>query len=58
MSCSNNSVARMLKKIYAHQRETTGLTSDSLQLFPFLKLELLLKKRICSQPEGANSFHY
>ena len=34
---------------YAHQREITGSSSDSLQLRPFSKLQLLLKERICSQ---------
>ena len=45
-----NLVARTLKK-YAHQRETTGSSSDSLRLCPFSKWELLLKERICSQSE-------
>ena len=31
---------------YAHQRETTGLSNDSLQLRLFSKWELLLKERI------------
>ena len=34
-----------------HQRETTRTSSDSLQLCPFSKWELLLKERICSQRE-------
>ena len=38
-------------KIYAHQRETTGSSSDSPQLRPFTQWELLLKERICSQRE-------
>ena len=40
-------VASTPKKL-AHQRETTGSSSDSLQLRPFSKWELLLKDRICS----------
>ena len=46
----HNGVVRMLKN-YAHQRETTGSSSDSLQLCPFSKLELLLKEGICFQRE-------
>ena len=39
-------------KQYAHQRETTGSGSDSLNW-----VELLLKERICSPlPQGANPF--
>ena len=30
-------------KVYAHQRETTGSSSDSLHLRPFFKLEIFLK---------------
>ena len=41
---------------YTHQRETTGASSDSLQLRPISKLELLLKERICSQRERILSF--
>ena len=44
------------RKSYAHQRETTGSSSDSLQLHPFSNLELLLKERICSQREPILSF--
>ena len=40
----------------AHQSESAGSSSGSLQLRPFSKWELLLKERICSLPEGANSF--
>ena len=40
----NNGVVRMLRKSYAHQRETTGPSSDSLRLRPFSKWELLLRK--------------
>ena len=32
--CYNNAVATTLKKL-SHQRETTGSSSDSLQLRPF-----------------------
>ena len=39
-----------------HQRETTGSSSDSLQLGPFSKWELLKEKNLL--PEGANSFLY
>ena len=40
-----------------HQRETTTRSSsDSLQLCPFSKWELLLKERICSQRERILSF--
>ena len=42
-----NGVVKSLKS-YAHQRETTGLSSDSLQLLPLSKKELLLKERNCS----------
>ena len=38
--------------MYAHQRETTVLSNDSLQLHPFSKWELLLKERICYQGGG------
>ena len=48
-------VARTLKK-YAHQRETTGSSNDSLQLHPFSNWELLLKERICSRRERILSF--
>ena len=44
-------VARTSRKSYAHQREATGSSSDSLQLRPFLKWELLLKEIICSKRE-------
>ena len=44
------------EKSYAHQRETTGSSSDSLQLCPFSKWKLLLKERICSQREQNLSF--
>ena len=46
----NNYTMMLLEhcKIYAHQRETTGSSSDSLQLRPFSKGELLLKERISS----------
>ena len=43
-------------KSYVHQRETTGSSSDSLQLHPFSKWELLLKERIRSQRERILSF--
>ena len=43
-------------KTYAHQRETTGSSSDSLQLRPFSKWELLIKERICSQRKRILSF--
>ena len=54
------------RKSYAHQRKTSGASSDPPHLRPFSKWELLLKERICSQrertslkgknllPEGAN----
>ena len=51
-----NGVARTLKKKYAHQRETTGTSSDSLQSRPFSKKELLLKETVCSQRERILSF--
>ena len=51
----HNDVARTLK-IVAHRRETTGSSIESLQLRPFSKWELLLKKRICSQRERILSF--
>ena len=41
---------------YTHQRETTGSSSGSLQLRPFLNWELLLKERIFSQRERILSF--
>ena len=44
------------RKSYAHQMETTGSSSGSIQLRPFSKLELLLKERICSQREQIFSF--
>ena len=44
-------------KSYAHQRETTGSSSGSLQLCPFPKCELLLKESICSQ-RGAGSKYF
>ena len=44
---SNNGIAKMLK-CYAHQRETTGSSSDSIQLRPFSKWELLLKLHFMS----------
>ena len=47
--CSD--VVRTPIKLYAHQRETTGSGSDSLQLRPFSKWKLLLKERTCSQRE-------
>ena len=50
-----NGVARTLKS-YSHQRETTGSSSNSLQLLPFSKLELLLKERVYSQRERIISF--
>ena len=51
----SSGVARTPKS-YAHLRETTGSNSDSLQLRPFLKWELILKERICSQRERILSF--
>ena len=42
-----NDVARI------HQRETSGLSSDSLQLRPFSNLELLLKE---FAPRGSKFF--
>ena len=36
-------------KSYAQKREIIGSSSDSLRLRPFLKWELLIKERICSQ---------
>ena len=45
-----NSVARTLKN-YAHQRESTGPSSDCLQLRPFSEWELLLKERTGYQRE-------
>ena len=42
------------EKSYVHQRETTGTSNDSLQLRPFLKWEILLKKRTC--PRGSELF--
>ena len=50
-----NGLARTLKS-YAHQRETTESSNDSLQLRPFSKWELLLKERICSQREQILTF--
>ena len=47
----NNGVARTLKS-YAHQRKTTGPSSDSIQL----NMNFLLKKRISSQREQILSF--
>ena len=44
---SCNGVARTLKT-YAHQGETTGTNSDSLQLRPFSKWEFRLKQTINS----------
>ena len=44
------------RKSYAHQRETTGSSNDSLQLHPFSKWKLLLKERICSKRERILSF--
>ena len=41
---------------YAHQWETTGSSSDSNQLWPFSKWELLLKERNCSQMVQILSF--
>ena len=41
-------------KSYAHQRETTGLSSDSLQLCPFSKWKLLLNKEFA--PSGSEFF--
>ena len=41
---------------YAHQRETTGSSSDSLHLHPFSKWELLLKERISPQRQLILSF--
>ena len=38
------------EKKYAHKRETTGLRSDSLQLPPFSKWELLLRNEFA--PRG------
>ena len=35
--------------------ETIGSSSDSRQLRPFSKLELLLKERICSQRDYTNA---
>ena len=49
--CSQNA-----EKSYAHQRETTGSIIDSQELYPFLKLELLFKERICCQRERILSF--
>ena len=40
----------------AHQRETSGASSDSHQLRPFSNWELLVKERICSQRERVLSF--
>ena len=48
-------VARTPKK-YAHERETTGSNSGSLQLRPILKWEFLLKERNCSQRVRIFSF--
>ena len=45
----------MLKN-YAHEREATASSNDSLQLRPFSKWELLFKDRICPQREGILSF--
>ena len=45
-----NGVARTLKK-YAQQRETTASSNDSLQLRPFSKWELLLRKEFA--PRGS-----
>ena len=45
-----NGVARTLKS-YAHQRQTTGTSSDSLELRQFSKWELLLKEKKIL-PEG------
>ena len=42
-------------KNYAHQRETTVSSNDSLQFYPLSKWELLLKGKNLL-PEGANSF--
>ena len=50
----NNDVAMTLKK-YAHQRETTVSSNDSLQLCPFSKMGISLKGKNLL-PEGANSF--
>ena len=44
----NNDVARTLKR-YAHQREATVSSNDSLKLHPFSKWKRLQKERICSQ---------
>ena len=37
-----------VEKSFAHHREATGSSSDSLHLRPFSKKEFLLKERICS----------
>ena len=50
----DNGVARTLKN-YAHQRETSGTSSDSLQLRPFSKWELLLKEQKFA-PRGSEFF--
>ena len=50
-----NGVATKLK-IYAHQRETIGTSSDFLQLRPFSKCELL--KGNNSLPEGASGSEF
>ena len=60
----NNGVARTPKKLHTSKWDYWIKSSDSLQLHPFSKWELLLKERICSKrerilsflPEGANSF--
>ena len=44
------------EKKYAHQRETTVSSNDSLQKRPFPKWDLLLKERICSQRSRIISF--
>ena len=44
------------QKRYDYQRETTGSSSDSLQLCPFLLMVTSLKGKNLL-PEVANSFH-
>ena len=54
-SKTGSGIARMNKKVYAHQRETTGSSSDSLQLHPFFEMGASLKGKNLL-PEGVNSF--
>ena len=51
----NKGVARTLIMLHT-TKETTGSSSDSLQLRPFSKWELLVMERICSQRELILSF--